>query len=259
MKTYLEYQDDKSHKFWQIETAENNFTVTYGKAGTNGRSQTKTFADNDTAQKEAKKLIEQKKKKGYAEKGADMNTAQKTEIDPKKRQNRIKKLFKKQSSIVGATITSKERMGFITHAWGTRNQGAEECEVLVILYDANVLPPKGTGFIANRFTGVRRGSPELSQDGTNSIVGLFQQGSYKGSVNEFVNNMHNHEVIRTEIPLPHYTMWATATIDGEIYFAGTPRVLYKRLAPGKWKNLTERKKHPQMFICLLYTSPSPRD
>ena len=48
MNTYLEYQDDKSHKFWQIAVTENNFTVTYGKVGTQGRSQTKTFEDDDT-------------------------------------------------------------------------------------------------------------------------------------------------------------------------------------------------------------------
>ena len=68
MKTYLEYQDEKSHKFWEIEIAENSFTVSYGKVGTNGQSKTKTFADVETAEKEAKKLIEQKRKKGYEEK-----------------------------------------------------------------------------------------------------------------------------------------------------------------------------------------------
>ena len=31
MQKYLEYKDEKSHKFWQIEVEENSFTVTYGK------------------------------------------------------------------------------------------------------------------------------------------------------------------------------------------------------------------------------------
>ncbi len=43
MKNYLTYQDDKSDKFWNIEASGKSFTVTYGKAGTAGTSQTKTF------------------------------------------------------------------------------------------------------------------------------------------------------------------------------------------------------------------------
>ena len=121
-----------------------------------------------------------------------MNTAQKTEIDPKKRQNRIKKLFKKRSSIIGATIASKERMGFITHAWGSIDKGPDELKMILILYDANVLPAKWNGFIANGFLGLRHGNPVLSQDGKNSILGLFAQGNGDGTIDEFVDNMKNH-------------------------------------------------------------------
>ena len=38
MKTYLEYKDEKSHKFWEIEVKENTFTVTYGKVDSNALS-----------------------------------------------------------------------------------------------------------------------------------------------------------------------------------------------------------------------------
>lgn len=65
MKEYLEFKDYSSHKFWQIEVVENEFTVLYGKFGTDGRSQTKSFTDNAEAMKEAKKVISQKIKKGY--------------------------------------------------------------------------------------------------------------------------------------------------------------------------------------------------
>lgn len=74
MKTYLEYQDDKSHKFWQIVVSDNEFTITYGKIGANGQSKTKSFDTSDKALSEANKLIKQKVKKGYSEVEAENNT-----------------------------------------------------------------------------------------------------------------------------------------------------------------------------------------
>ncbi|MDI7215810.1 WGR domain-containing protein, partial [Leptospira santarosai] len=43
MKKYLTFKDDKSDKFWNIEVDGNSFTVTYGKTGTVGQTQTKSF------------------------------------------------------------------------------------------------------------------------------------------------------------------------------------------------------------------------
>ena len=67
-------------------------------------------------------------------------------IDSKKKQA-IQALFENYN-IIGATIQSKERMGFITHAWGNKDEGSEVREILLILYDENVLPPKQGGFMA---------------------------------------------------------------------------------------------------------------
>ncbi|EMK18165.1 leucine rich repeat protein [Leptospira kirschneri serovar Bim str. 1051] len=67
MKHYLTFQDDKSDKFWQIEVSGNSFTVTYGKIGSSGQTQTKTFNDEETCLKEVKKLFSEKLKKGYIE------------------------------------------------------------------------------------------------------------------------------------------------------------------------------------------------
>lgn len=72
MKRYFEYSDEKSNKFWSIElTEDDSFTVCYGKIGSDGTEQTKDFKDKITRDKEAKKLIAEKLKKGYIEKGAD--------------------------------------------------------------------------------------------------------------------------------------------------------------------------------------------
>lgn len=69
MKKELIYQDDQSDKFWNIIVIEDHFTVTYGKSGTNGRSQTKTFENEEQCLKEAEKIIAEKIRKGYVEKG----------------------------------------------------------------------------------------------------------------------------------------------------------------------------------------------
>src|SRR5262249_1113339 len=66
MQTF-QYSDAKSHKFWNIEVSGTRFTVTYGKVGSAGQTQTKTFASADKAQAEAGKLIREKLKKGYVE------------------------------------------------------------------------------------------------------------------------------------------------------------------------------------------------
>jgi predicted DNA-binding WGR domain protein len=55
MRTF-QYSDAKSHKFWNIEVNGNSFTVTYGKIGSAGQNQTKTFPSAEKAQAEAEKV-----------------------------------------------------------------------------------------------------------------------------------------------------------------------------------------------------------
>ncbi len=59
-----------SSKFWAIELKGESFDVTYGKIGTSGTTQTKSFADAATAQKAYDKLVQEKTSKGYVEIGA---------------------------------------------------------------------------------------------------------------------------------------------------------------------------------------------
>ena len=66
MRTF-QYSDAKSHKFWNIDVSGSSFVVTYGKVGTSGQTQTKSFASAQQAQVEADKLIREKLKKGYIE------------------------------------------------------------------------------------------------------------------------------------------------------------------------------------------------
>lgn len=69
MKKYLKYIDGNSDKFWEIEVTGLDYTVTYGKNGTSGTSQTKSFATNEECLKMAEKILAEKIKKGYSETG----------------------------------------------------------------------------------------------------------------------------------------------------------------------------------------------
>ncbi|MFO1042898.1 MAG: DNA ligase [Planctomycetaceae bacterium] len=65
---YFEFQDEKSAKFWEISINDTDVTVRYGRIGTQGQTQVKSFPDTASANKHATKLIDEKTGKGYAEK-----------------------------------------------------------------------------------------------------------------------------------------------------------------------------------------------
>jgi predicted DNA-binding WGR domain protein len=67
--SYFEFISGASKKFWEITVAGTSLTVRFGRIGTAGQSQTKTFGDEATAQRESAKLIAEKQRKGYAERG----------------------------------------------------------------------------------------------------------------------------------------------------------------------------------------------
>jgi uncharacterized protein (TIGR02996 family) len=66
MRTF-EFKDAKSNKFWTIQLSGAKFTVTFGRIGTAGQTQTKTFSSAAAARKEHDKLVAEKLKKGYVE------------------------------------------------------------------------------------------------------------------------------------------------------------------------------------------------
>lgn len=68
----LVFMDSASNKFWNIELTGNSHTVTYGRAGTSGQTKTKSFADEDKAQKDFDKLVAEKLKKGYVDAASEM-------------------------------------------------------------------------------------------------------------------------------------------------------------------------------------------
>lgn len=59
----FEYTDEKSSKFWQVEQSGPDYTVVYGKIGSDGQAKTKSFDDDAAATKEVEKLIAEKTKR----------------------------------------------------------------------------------------------------------------------------------------------------------------------------------------------------
>lgn len=82
MKRVFIFQDFKSQKFWSIDVEGVNVTVNYGRLGTDGQTQTKTFDTPEKAEKQAEKLIAEKTKKGYVETQED--TAKTMKVESKK-------------------------------------------------------------------------------------------------------------------------------------------------------------------------------
>ena len=70
--TYLEYTTGKSNKFWELTRDGSNNKVRYGPIGTSGKFQVKTLANEEAAQRDAERLINQKRKKGYADRERDI-------------------------------------------------------------------------------------------------------------------------------------------------------------------------------------------
>jgi predicted DNA-binding WGR domain protein len=66
----LVFQDGSSNKFWRIELEGSSHTVTFGRVGTQGQTQTKEFASEAEARKSYDKLVAEKLKKGYTDSGA---------------------------------------------------------------------------------------------------------------------------------------------------------------------------------------------
>lgn len=66
---HLKYIDGSADKFWQIETDGTQYTVVFGRNGTAGTTQVKTFGSEAECLKAAEKLLAEKLKKGYSETG----------------------------------------------------------------------------------------------------------------------------------------------------------------------------------------------
>lgn len=67
MKRRFEFTEGSSNKFWEVTVTKISVTVCFGRIGTGGQVQSKSFGDPTAAQNHADKLISQKLGKGYVE------------------------------------------------------------------------------------------------------------------------------------------------------------------------------------------------
>ena len=63
----FEFIEGTSSKCWEVSSSGTNVTVRYGRIGTNGQSQTKSFTSPTAADQHAEKQIASKLAKGYRE------------------------------------------------------------------------------------------------------------------------------------------------------------------------------------------------
>ena len=76
----FECRDGASSKFWEIALSGKSFTIRFGKIGTDGQSQVKSFPNDGAAKKEHDKLVAEKTKKGYVEQSASTASTTSTPI-----------------------------------------------------------------------------------------------------------------------------------------------------------------------------------
>jgi predicted DNA-binding WGR domain protein len=68
-KRRFEFVQGSSNKFWEIAITGPNVAVRFGRIGSSGQSETKSFADPAAALRHADKKIAEKLNKGYVEVG----------------------------------------------------------------------------------------------------------------------------------------------------------------------------------------------
>lgn len=83
MKRIFINQSGDSNKFWTIEQLENSYTVTWGKIGTEGRSNNKSFVTVKECSKEVEKLVKEKLNKDYQETDGNANIPDKPILEYK--------------------------------------------------------------------------------------------------------------------------------------------------------------------------------
>jgi predicted DNA-binding WGR domain protein len=66
----LEFMEGSARKFWRVQQAGTDVTISFGRIGTRGQTQVKQFSSAARAAQELEKLVAEKLKKGYVELGA---------------------------------------------------------------------------------------------------------------------------------------------------------------------------------------------
>ncbi|MDR1203008.1 MAG: STM4015 family protein [Tannerellaceae bacterium] len=131
MKRVFVFQDFKSQKFWSIEVDGSSFTVNYGKLGTDGQTQEKTFSSSEEAEKQANKLIAEKTKKGYVETQEEVAKEMKVEAKKYKLSYEDYEASKSQKDLLNKIINDKKLSDIKQLTIGCWSYESDGCQDLV--------------------------------------------------------------------------------------------------------------------------------
>ncbi|MDR1161983.1 MAG: STM4015 family protein [Tannerellaceae bacterium] len=131
MKRVFVFQDFKSQKFWSIDVEGSGFTVNYGKLGTEGQTQEKTFASPEEAEKQAAKLIAEKTKKGYVETEEEAAKEMKAEARKYKLSYEDYDAGRSQKDLLNKIISDKKLPEIKQLTIGCWSFESEDCQELV--------------------------------------------------------------------------------------------------------------------------------
>ena len=105
----LVFKDGTSNKFWRIELDGKEHTVCFGRVGTDGQTQTKSFDSEEAAKKSCDKLIAEKRKKGYVDEGSSGGTSAVNKSATPAKAKSAAKVKSTATSTETSTVTSKTK------------------------------------------------------------------------------------------------------------------------------------------------------
>ncbi len=110
----LVFSDGKSNKFWNINLKGSSYTITFGRVGTAGQSQEKSFDSAEAAEKAFEKLVAEKLNKGYSSASGDSNLHHSLKVSEEKhsrpassRKSLVPK--RRQGERIAASLLSSEQ------------------------------------------------------------------------------------------------------------------------------------------------------
>ncbi|MCV6636501.1 WGR domain-containing protein [Candidatus Albibeggiatoa sp. nov. NOAA] len=135
-KFYLELSEEQgvAHKFYEVTIDGCELTIRYGRIGTTGRVDSKTFPSEEAARKEANKKLKQKRSKGYEE--AVMGIRQKRPIT--RRSTESRRSTAKRSPLLWRFKSGASAFGIFINAdrcW----VGNQDGSVFVLNHNAEVI------------------------------------------------------------------------------------------------------------------------
>lgn len=224
MKRYFEYQDSKSYKFWQIEIDEKSLVVKYGKIGTAGLEKTSSFESAELAQKEMAKLIAEKTKKGYVEKGAASAKKMTKRIGVTYDEAEEGKMLREKVAAFLETSQAAQLESLVLAAWEEPQENGPQETLDLLCENSGKLPMLKELFVGDI-------------DSEECEISWIIQGDYTGIFQAFpaLERLHikgSSSLVLSTAPLKHKNLKALIVECG-----GLPKQLIETVASAELPNL----------------------